>query len=562
MTRLLRHLLLVLVAVPGLATAQGTAPNAVLDVGFGEYPAQATKQFGAQFEDGAPFGPYEFAQAIDAGGDGTTFDGCEPFENADEVAGNIALISRGACAFVTKAENAANAGAVAFIVYMDEREGPDDLVTMGGTCDPSVCSAPGLYITRRTFEDIIDRMKFGLVGTIKVTFPVLPSTGSVETGIVNLPIYDNGFFGANETFGPSLDEAPFTFNGFTPLYVGSVLVGIDGNVAGSPYEGVSEYVADGPVITGTSGGFNEAALATFESEGLGVAVENLVYAREGDPFIYMRINVANTTDEALDDVYLGLLADWDVDDDGPGGPDDSTNDFGGWDNDLLMAYVFDEDRAQYYGLMHLAAPFSRPNLLAGYATEVDLGDDALLFAALTSPNPPSSEETQRASVVGLGPCTLPANGSAATGFFALVAGESEAALRANAEAATRTCATGACRLPESEALASLSRNVSADCSSPVTTDEDAVPPTHRLASIYPNPVATTAQVGFTLPTAEEAAVEVFDLLGRRVATLTEGLRAAGEHSVTLDAAGLPSGVYVVRLATPSVTLTERVTVVR
>ncbi|MEO1479906.1 MAG: T9SS type A sorting domain-containing protein, partial [Bacteroidota bacterium] len=78
----------------------------------------------------------------------------------------------------------------------------------------------------------------------------------------------------------------------------------------------------------------------------------------------------------------------------------------------------------------------------------------------------------------------------------------------------------------------------------------------------PNPTTSTATVGFTLPTAEEARVEVFDLLGRRATTLADGFRAAGEHRVTLDATRLPSGVYVVRLSTPTTSLAERVTVAR
>jgi hypothetical protein len=86
--------------------------------------------------------------------------------------------------------------------------------------------------------------------------------------------------------------------------------------------------------------------------------------------------------------------------------------------------------------------------------------------------------------------------------------------------------------------------------------------TYQLAPIYPNPVSTTATIGFTLPTAEHARVDVFDLLGRHVGTLADGLRAAGEHTVTLSTIDVPSGVYVVRLATPSTTLTERATVVR
>jgi hypothetical protein len=43
-------------------------------------------------------------------------DGCEPLTNGNDIAGNIALIDRGACGFTTKAFNAQEAGAVAVIV--------------------------------------------------------------------------------------------------------------------------------------------------------------------------------------------------------------------------------------------------------------------------------------------------------------------------------------------------------------------------------------------------------------------------------------------------------------
>ena len=46
----------------------------------------------------------------------TGSDACEPLTNAADVAGNIALIDRGACAFVLKAQNAEAAGAVGVII--------------------------------------------------------------------------------------------------------------------------------------------------------------------------------------------------------------------------------------------------------------------------------------------------------------------------------------------------------------------------------------------------------------------------------------------------------------
>ncbi len=46
----------------------------------------------------------------------STTDGCSAFDNADSIAGNIALIDRGICTFVTKAKNAQNAGAIGVII--------------------------------------------------------------------------------------------------------------------------------------------------------------------------------------------------------------------------------------------------------------------------------------------------------------------------------------------------------------------------------------------------------------------------------------------------------------
>ncbi|MEO0742473.1 MAG: T9SS type A sorting domain-containing protein [Bacteroidota bacterium] len=79
---------------------------------------------------------------------------------------------------------------------------------------------------------------------------------------------------------------------------------------------------------------------------------------------------------------------------------------------------------------------------------------------------------------------------------------------------------------------------------------------------YPNPSAGRTTIEVALPQAAEVRAEVVDLLGRRVVTLHDGPLAAGTHALRLDAARLPAGVYVVRAATPTASLTRRLTVVR
>lgn len=64
---------------------------------------------------------------------------------------------------------------------------------------------------------------------------------------------------------------------------------------------------------------------------------------------------------------------------------------------------------------------------------------------------------------------------------------------------------------------------------------------------YPNPVTDRAHVPFSLDVEADVTVEVFDALGRQVATLADGPLGAGNHRVTFDAAGLSAGVYLVRL---------------
>ncbi|MDW8437021.1 MAG: choice-of-anchor D domain-containing protein [Chloroherpetonaceae bacterium] len=70
-----------------------------------------------------------------------------------------------------------------------------------------------------------------------------------------------------------------------------------------------------------------------------------------------------------------------------------------------------------------------------------------------------------------------------------------------------------------------------------------------LEQNYPNPFNPTTVIRYQLPKASDVALELFDVLGRKVATLLNARQSAGTHLYALDATrfGLASGVYFYRL---------------
>lgn len=78
----------------------------------------------------------------------------------------------------------------------------------------------------------------------------------------------------------------------------------------------------------------------------------------------------------------------------------------------------------------------------------------------------------------------------------------------------------------------------------------------------PNPLSGSGTVSFGLAQAGRATVALYDALGRQVALLADGSYGSGRHSVAVPASTLPSGVYVVRVASESEARTARLTIVR
>jgi len=93
-----------------------------------------------------------------------------------------------------------------------------------------------------------------------------------------------------------------------------------------------------------------------------------------------------------------------------------------------------------------------------------------------------------------------------------------------------------------------------------------IPRSGRVAAA-PNPFNAVVTLRYTIPTAGEASVTVFDLSGRVVRRLWSGRRKSGRYTVGWDGTdenrrAAASGVYFVRLVTPERIVTSRISLLR
>lgn len=96
----------------------------------------------------------------------------------------------------------------------------------------------------------------------------------------------------------------------------------------------------------------------------------------------------------------------------------------------------------------------------------------------------------------------------------------------------------------------------------VSAEGEAAPASFVLDSVYPNPFSAGATVRYFLPEAGAVRVNVYSLLGQRVATLVDGAQGSGWNEATLNASGLASGTYLVRVEAGGQSAVRRVTLVR
>jgi|GEM_PF-2036609 len=84
-----------------------------------------------------------------------------------------------------------------------------------------------------------------------------------------------------------------------------------------------------------------------------------------------------------------------------------------------------------------------------------------------------------------------------------------------------------------------------------------IPVTYQLSQNYPNPFNPVTQLRYGLPRATTVRLEIFNVLGQKIATLVDGPVEAGYHVAVWDAGDVASGIYFYRLVAGDFTETKK-----
>ena len=85
---------------------------------------------------------------------------------------------------------------------------------------------------------------------------------------------------------------------------------------------------------------------------------------------------------------------------------------------------------------------------------------------------------------------------------------------------------------------------------------------YSISSIYPNPFNPETTIEYIIPTDEMVSVSIYDLNGRMVTSLSNGVQSAGYHSVVWNASEMPTGLYFVKLVAGSYRETQKIMLIK
>ena len=580
---------------PRMQMYRWTAPAVVIvntpEIITGAYGA-GTAGFGPALGTAGVTGDVVLAyDPADASGPSTT-DGCSPLTNPDEIAGNIALIDRGSCAFTIKVKNAQNAGAIAVIIADNV---PGGLSGLGGS-DPSI-TIPSVRVTL----DTGDRFKEFLPINVTLKKDGEDRDSDFDNGIITHE-YGHGISnrligGPSEPFclntnyrsGPILFESEQMGEGWSDYY------GLMFTDTNTDDRGVGTYVSFEPT---TGGGIRPYPYSPS------FAVNPATYATIADPTITAPHGVGFVWNSMLWDMTRNLVDRHGFDRDlyeGDGGNNlsmqivteglkltpcepgfvdardailqaDELITGGGnqcliWDSFARRGLGYSADQGGYYDRTDGTEAFDLPpscSTVSMVEEQIDLLlADGSLNKGLANSLLSKLQNAEKKIDQGQAAVALNMLNAFINEVNGLMSGGKNSKLTLEEGENLIEYAMGLiARIQEYYPEATSKGAVAAKGKNAVSRAGTAIPDVFALEQNYPNPFSRSTEIHFALPEDSDVRLTVYDLMGREIARLVDATMPAGFHHATLDGSQLASGVYLYRIEAGSFTATHRMIMVK
>ena len=94
------------------------------------------------------------------------------------------------------------------------------------------------------------------------------------------------------------------------------------------------------------------------------------------------------------------------------------------------------------------------------------------------------------------------------------------------------------------------------------SDDAPIASRYELGQNYPNPFNPITHIRFNIPETGNTKLTVYNMMGEAVANLVNGVVSAGGHTVSWNAANMPTGVYFYRMESGNFTQTRKLLLVK
>ena len=98
--------------------------------------------------------------------------------------------------------------------------------------------------------------------------------------------------------------------------------------------------------------------------------------------------------------------------------------------------------------------------------------------------------------------------------------------------------------------------------SEIAVESKVIPRKFNLSPAYPNPFNPITNLKFALPEATDVSIVIYDMQGREVTTLKNGIMDAGHHIVSWNATHHASGIYFVQMNAGTYVKTQKLMLVK